>query len=36
MQDNKKIKLVASWTGRILLLIALTMAYIGVLISRGG
>ena len=36
MQDNKKIKRVASWTGRVLLLIALAMAYIGVLISRGG
>ena len=36
MQHNKNIKLIASWTGRILLLIALAMAYIGVLISRGG
>jgi len=36
MQNNKNVKLIASWTGRILLLIALAMAYIGVLISRGG
>lgn len=34
--QNEKIKLVARWTGRILLLISLVMAYIGVLISRGG
>jgi putative copper resistance protein D len=34
--DNKKLKLIARWTGRILLLISLLMAYIGVLLSRGG
>jgi len=36
MQDDKKLKLIARWTGRILLLISLIMAYIGVLLSRGG
>jgi len=34
--ENQKIKLIARWTGRILLFIALVMAYIGVIISRGG
>ena len=34
--ENKNIKLIARWTGRLLLLIALVMAYIGVVISRGG
>src|SRR4030095_7732266 len=34
--ENQKIKLIARWTGRLLLLIALIMAYIGVMISRGG
>ncbi|HWC54813.1 MAG TPA: CopD family protein [Chitinophagaceae bacterium] len=34
--DRKKLKLIARWTGRILLLISLTMAYLGVVISRGG
>jgi len=34
--ENQNIKLIASWTGRLLLLIALIMAYIGVVISRGG
>jgi copper resistance protein D len=34
--DNKNFKLIARWTGRILLLISLLMAYIGVLLSRGG
>ena len=29
-------KIIARWTGRILLLISLLMAYIGVVISRGG
>ena len=36
MGNNKQLKLIASWTGRILLLISLVMAYIGVLLSRGG
>ena len=34
--ENQNIKLIARWTGRLLLLIALIMAYIGVVISRGG
>jgi putative copper export protein len=34
--ENKNIKLIARWTGRLLLLISLIMAYIGVVISRGG
>lgn len=34
--ENLNIKLIARWTGRFLLLIALIMAYIGVMISRGG
>ncbi|MBS1921144.1 MAG: hypothetical protein JST17_12905 [Bacteroidetes bacterium] len=34
--DRDKLKLIARWTGRILLLISLTMAYLGVIISRGG
>lgn len=34
--ENQDIKLIARWTGRLLLLIALIMAYIGVVISRGG
>lgn len=34
--QNGKIKLIARWSGRILLLISLIMAYLGVLISRGG
>jgi putative copper export protein len=36
MKNNRKLKLIASWTGRILLIISLIMAYIGVLLSRGG
>jgi putative copper export protein len=34
--NSRQIKLIASWSGRILLLISLAMAYIGVLLSRGG
>jgi len=34
--NNKNLKLIASWTGRILLLISLIMAYVGVVLSRGG
>ncbi|MGE5109050.1 MAG: hypothetical protein ACM3H8_16050 [Sphingobacteriales bacterium] len=34
--DNTSFKIIARWTGRILLLISLLMAYIGVVISRGG
>ena len=33
--ENKNVKLIARWTGRLLLLISLVMAYIGVIISRG-
>ena len=33
--ENQNIKLIARWTGRLLLLISLIMAYIGVIISRG-
>jgi hypothetical protein len=33
---NQKFKMVARWSGRILLLISLAMAYIGVVLSRGG
>ncbi|HEV8283461.1 MAG TPA: hypothetical protein VGQ09_04085 [Chitinophagaceae bacterium] len=35
-EQDKKLGLIARWTGRILLLISLMMAYIGVLLSRGG
>lgn len=35
MQPNGKRKLMARWTGRILLLISLVMSFIGVLLSRG-
>ena len=34
-EQSAKLKLIARWTGRILLLISLIMAYIGVLLSRG-
>ena len=34
--NTRGFKIIARWTGRILLLISLLMAYIGVLISRGG
>jgi copper resistance protein D len=33
--ENQNIKLIARWTGRLLLLLSLVMAYIGVIISRG-
>jgi putative copper export protein len=35
-EQGVKVKLIARWTGRILLLISLILAYIGVLLSRGG
>lgn len=35
-EANQKFKIVARWSGRILLLISLVMAYIGVVLSRGG
>jgi uncharacterized membrane protein len=34
--DNSRMKLVARWTGRINLVLALLAAYLGVVISRGG
>ena len=34
-EESAKVKVVARWTGRILLLISLIMAFIGVLLSRG-
>jgi len=34
-EESSKVRLIARWTGRILLLISLIMAYIGVLLSRG-
>lgn len=34
--ETARFKKVARWTGRILLLIALSMAFIGIVISRGG
>jgi putative copper export protein len=33
---SQKFKMVARWSGRLLLLISLAMAYIGVVLSRGG
>jgi len=33
--ENQNVKMIARWTGRLLLLISLVMAYIGVIISRG-
>ncbi|MDO8366671.1 MAG: CopD family protein [Saprospiraceae bacterium] len=34
--DNSKFKLFARWSGRINLLLALAMAFIGLILSRGG
>ena len=34
--ENQNIKTIARWTGRLLLLISLVMAFLGVIISRGG
>ena len=36
LMDDPTLKLIARWTGRLLLLISIIMAYIGVVISRGG
>lgn len=33
---NPRLKTIARWTGRINLLLALTMAFLGVILSRGG
>lgn len=35
-EENRKFKIVARWSGRILLFVSLTMAFIGVVLSRGG
>lgn len=35
-KENRKFKIVARWSGRILLLVSLTMAFIGIVLSRGG
>lgn len=35
-EANRKFKIIARWSGRILLIISLMMAYIGVVLSRGG
>jgi len=35
MADDPALKLIARWTGRLLLLISIVMAYIGVVLSRG-
>lgn len=34
--DNSRLKLLARWSGRVLLLLALAMAFLGVILSRGG
>jgi putative copper resistance protein D len=34
--DNSQLKLLARWSGRINLLLALAMAFLGVVLSRGG
>lgn len=34
--DNTRLKLLARWSGRINLLLALAMAFLGVVLSRGG
>lgn len=34
--DNNKLKILARWSGRINLLLAVTMAFLGVVLSRGG
>lgn len=35
MADDPALRLIARWTGRLLLLISIVMAYIGVVLSRG-
>jgi putative copper export protein len=35
-EELKKFKVIARWSGRVLLIISLTMAFIGVILSRGG
>jgi len=34
-KENRKFKIIARWSGRILLIVSLVMAYIGVVLSRG-
>ena len=36
VSDNKNFKMLARWSGRINLLLALVMAFLGVVLSRGG
>ena len=36
LMDDPALKLIARWTGRLLLLISIIMVYIGIVISRGG
>jgi putative copper export protein len=36
LMDDPALKLITRWTGRLLLLISIVMAYIGVVLSRGG
>lgn len=35
-EERKRFKIIALWSGRILLIVSLVMAYIGVVLSRGG
>jgi putative copper export protein len=35
-KESRKFEIVARWSGRILLIISLAMAFIGVVLSRGG
>jgi len=35
-EEKSRFKIIARWSGRILLIISLVMAFIGVLLSRGG
>jgi putative copper export protein len=34
-EERRKFKIIALWSGRILLIVSLVMAYIGVVLSRG-
>jgi putative copper export protein len=34
-EEKRKFKIIALWSGRILLIVSLVMAYIGVVLSRG-
>ena len=36
MPDDQNLKMIAKWTGTVLLLFSLVMAFIGVVVSRGG